>query len=65
MVEGARLERVYAGNRIEGSNPSPSARFTLQIFYPSQRETADCAERPSFGRKAVDRPTATLRMDVL
>ena len=25
MVEGARLERVYAGNRIEGSNPSPSA----------------------------------------
>ena len=25
MVEGARLECVYAGNRIEGSNPSPSA----------------------------------------
>ena len=25
MVEGARLESVYAGNRIEGSNPSPSA----------------------------------------
>lgn len=25
MVEGARLERVYTGNRIEGSNPSVSA----------------------------------------
>ncbi len=27
MAEGARLESVYAGNRIEGSNPSPSAIF--------------------------------------
>ncbi len=26
MVEGARLESVYAGNRIEGSNPSLSAK---------------------------------------
>jgi hypothetical protein len=26
VVEGARLERVYTGNRIEGSNPSLSAR---------------------------------------
>ena len=25
MAEGARLESVYAGDRIEGSNPSPSA----------------------------------------
>ena len=25
VVEGARLERVYASNRIEGSNPSLSA----------------------------------------
>ena len=25
MVEGARLESVYTGNRIEGSNPSLSA----------------------------------------
>src|SRR5579863_9707065 len=24
-VEGARLESVYAGNRIAGSNPAPSA----------------------------------------
>ena len=27
MAEGARLESVYAGNRIEGSNPSLSANF--------------------------------------
>jgi hypothetical protein len=25
VVEGARLERVYTGNRIVGSNPTPSA----------------------------------------
>jgi hypothetical protein len=25
VVEGARLESVFAGNRNEGSNPSPSA----------------------------------------
>ena len=25
MVEGARLESVYTGNRIVGSNPTPSA----------------------------------------
>ena len=25
MAEGARLESVYAGNRIAGSNPAPSA----------------------------------------
>ena len=30
MVEEARLESVYTGNRIEGSNPSVSAKiFTL------------------------------------
>ena len=28
MVEGARLESVYTGNRIEGSNPSPSASLS-------------------------------------
>ncbi len=27
MVEGARLERVYTGNRIGGSNPPPSANY--------------------------------------
>lgn len=31
MVEGARLERVYTGNRIEGSNPSLSANCRFRI----------------------------------
>ena len=31
MVELARLESVYAGNRIEGSNPSPSAILKVWI----------------------------------
>ena len=30
MVEGARLESVYAGNRIWGSNPHLSASFKLK-----------------------------------
>ena len=30
MVEGARLESVYTGNRIAGSNPALSARYVLQ-----------------------------------
>jgi hypothetical protein len=29
VVEGARLESVYAGNRIAGSNPAPSANFSV------------------------------------
>ena len=29
MVEGARLESVYTGNRIEGSNPFLSAVFLI------------------------------------
>lgn len=32
MVEGARLERVYTGNRIEGSNPSLTARKALILL---------------------------------
>ena len=31
MVEGARLESVYAGNRIVGSNPTPSA-IILKLY---------------------------------
>ena len=30
MVEGARLESVYTGNRIAGSNPAPSATKPLR-----------------------------------
>ena len=31
MVEGARLESVYRGNSIEGSNPSLSASLNLVL----------------------------------
>jgi hypothetical protein len=31
VVEGARLESVYAGNCIAGSNPALSARREAQI----------------------------------
>ena len=34
MAEGARLERVYTGNRIEGSNPSLSAIFYKMTPFP-------------------------------
>ena len=30
MVEGAALEKQYAGNGIEGSNPSSSAKLKIQ-----------------------------------
>ena len=30
MAEGARLESVYTGNRIVGSNPTPSATIKLR-----------------------------------
>jgi hypothetical protein len=29
VAEGARLESVYTGNRIVGSNPTPSAKTTF------------------------------------
>ena len=32
MVEGARLESVYTGNRIAGSNPAPSASISSYHF---------------------------------
>ena len=39
MAEGARLESVYTGNRIVGSNPTPSAtyaefRYNTLLFTP-------------------------------
>ena len=32
MVEGARLESVYTGNRIAGSNPASSAKYSNNIL---------------------------------
>ena len=35
MAEGARLESVYTGNRIVGSNPTPSAnRLVADVSNP-------------------------------
>ena len=52
VVEEARLESVYTGNRIEGSNPSVSAmeRFYVYVlqclkdfsFYIGQCDDLDC-----------------------
>ena len=46
MAEGARLESVYTGNRIGGSNPPPSANqstgFTaFLMFVASPPKTSD------------------------
>ncbi len=42
MVEGARLERVYTGNRIEGSNPSLSAILIHPATGHAYLDTAYC-----------------------
>ena len=56
MAEGARLESVYAGNRIEGSNPSPSAsNFVLAFRYrvsPPSLESRDETASAVVGRNA-------------
>ena len=45
MAEGARLESVYTGNRIVGSNPTPSASDTP---VPILRVAEGLAERGVF-----------------
>ncbi len=35
VAEGARLESVYTGNRIVGSNPTPSARHPVRRYSPA------------------------------
>jgi hypothetical protein len=37
VAEGARLESVYTGNRIVGSNPTPSANICSQMFADVQK----------------------------
>lgn len=53
MVEGARLERVYTGNRIEGSNPSPSANRTAHAL-PTAQDASD--ERLRLGLTSKEAP---------
>jgi hypothetical protein len=40
VVEGARLESVYTGNRIAGSNPAPSAKPTPERAVERTRRAA-------------------------
>src|SRR5437588_9046773 len=46
VVEGARLESVYTGNGIAGSNPAPSARtlviLQIVLFVPAAPEFCRC-----------------------
>ena len=54
MVEGARLESVYRGNSIEGSNPSLSARIESKISADRQvcaRNLRDWISLPAFPSK--------------
>ena len=71
MVEGARLESVYTGNRIEGSNPSPSAtcprESVLSILWRPEflvfsKGFAGQAEHLSRSQEALKR---SLRADIL
>jgi hypothetical protein len=50
VAEGARLESVYTGNRIVGSNPTLSASIRSQLFAPvlKSSSTALIGIGPSF-----------------
>ena len=39
MAEGARLESVYTGNRIGGSNPPPSATYASGFGWQATKWT--------------------------
>ena len=61
VAEGARLESVYTGNRIVGSNPTPSARTYLE---PVLRPQPKPVRGPCFGFLAgepldSDRPSTS------
>ena len=44
VAEGARLESVYAGNRIAGSNPAPSA---ISLFGTIQNNPVNGQKSPN------------------
>jgi hypothetical protein len=48
VVEGARLESVYAGNRIAGSNPAPSAMIAKLLRKNNNLESFGRADLPKF-----------------
>ena len=53
MAEGARLESVYTGNRIEGSNPSLSATAQKNLVLCSLAPAAGNAETQHFLASAL------------
>ena len=71
MVEGARLERVYTGNRIEGSNPSPSATFPRESVLSIRLRPDFSVVFEGYAGEAVNRPCCqearkrSLRADIL
>ena len=58
MAEGARLESVYTGNRIEGSNPSLSASRSAGYHHRRDRNGLPLEARRS--RKASRKPAGEL-----
>ena len=51
MVEGARLEIVWAGDRLEGSNPFASAKPLFNRSIMEKRENSDQAKNKKGGLK--------------
>jgi hypothetical protein len=45
VAEGARLESVYTGNRIVGSNPTPSARTLIRSHSPTYASVREVPEK--------------------
>ncbi len=50
MVEGARLESVYTGDRIAGSNPALSASFLRNNFSHRHCEHSEAIQKPQYLR---------------
>src|ERR1700731_2840411 len=63
VAEGARLESVYTGNRIVGSNPTPSATDPIQPRSPLLLAPASLAlSRLHFGEDLWTSRTADSRV---
>jgi hypothetical protein len=64
VVEGARLESVYAGNRIAGSNPAPSATTAYgRILARDLRPQSD-GTIPKQGRSKAAAPELSKKLDI-
>ena len=71
MVEGARLERVYTGNRIEGSNPSLTATCPRESVLPIRPRPDFCVVFEGYAGEAEHQPRCrealkrSLKADIL